>query len=189
MIECVVPFRRDPGNILQPITYQDFLEAEKRDPYFKTRWTYYKIVVDLVQKIRPESVLELGPYRLPLVKGEDTMDIEKVLEDLTYLHDATIVPWPIADKKYDLFISCEVWEHLGDRQKEAFKEAKRVSRRAIFSFPYKWVYAKGSKSPWAGSHGNIDEAKIAEWTLHNKPRNIIFSDDKKFIIYYFEFDK
>lgn len=189
IIEFAVPFQGGPSKILQPITYQDFLEAEKKDPYFKTRWRYFSIVVDLVQKIQPESVLELGPYRLPLVKGEDTMDIEKFLDNLTYLHDATIIPWPIADNKYDLFISCEVWEHLGDKQKEAFKEVMRISRRAIFSFPYKWVYAKDSKSPTAASHGNIDEAKIAEWTLHKKPKKIIFSNDKQFVVYYFKFKK
>jgi hypothetical protein len=174
---------------LEPITYQEFTEVEKKDAYFKGRWRYLSIVVDLVQKIQPESVLELGPYRLPLVKGEDTMDIVKVLENLTYLHDATKIPWPIADKEYDLFISCEVWEHLGDKQKEAFQEAMRISRRAIFSFPYKWEYPKESKDLEALQHRNIDEAKIAEWTLHRKPTKISFSNDKRYVVYYFEFNK
>ena len=184
-----VLFQGGPSKKLQPITYQDFVEAEKKDPYFKGRWTYFSIVVDLVQKIQPESVLELGPYRLPLVKGEDTMDIVKVLENLTYFHDATKIPWPIADKKYDLFISCEVWEHLGDKQKEAFQETMRISRRAIFSFPYKWKYPKESKEVEALQHRDIDEAKIAEWTLHRKPSQISFSSDKRYVVYYFEFNK
>lgn len=184
-----VLFQGGPAKKLQPITYKDFVEVEKKDPYFKGRWRYLSIVVDLVQKIQPESVLELGPYRLPLVKGEDTMDIVKVLENLTYLHDATKIPWPIADKKYDLFISCEVWEHLGDKQKEAFQEAMRISRRAIFSFPYKWEYPKESKEVEALQHRNIDEAKIAEWTLHRKPEKVLFSNDKRYVVYYFEFNK
>ena len=182
-------YQGGPSKKLQPITYQDFVEVEKKDPYFKGRWRYLSIVVDLVQKIQPESVLELGPYRLPLVKGEDTMDIVKVLENLTYLHDATKIPWPIANKKYDLFISCEVWEHLGDKQKEAFQEAMRISRRAIFSFPYKWEYPKESKGLEVLQHRNIDEAKIAEWTLHRKPEKVLFSNDKKYVVYYFEFTK
>jgi hypothetical protein len=184
-----VLFQGGPRNKLQPIPYQDFVDVEKKDPYFKGRWTYLSIVVDLVQKIQPESVLELGPYRLPLVKGEDTMDIVKVLGNLTYLHDATKIPWPMADNKYDLFISCEVWEHLGDKQKEAFQEVMRISRRAIFSFPYKWEYPKKSKEVEALQHRNIDEAKIAEWTLHKKPEKIIFSNDKRYVVYYFEFNK
>jgi hypothetical protein len=188
-LRCGAALQNRPRKILQPITYQDFLEAEKKDAYYKTRWKYFSIVVDLIQKIQPKSALELGAYSLPLIKGEDTMDIKKYLDDLTYLHDATVVPWPIPDKKYDLFISCEVWEHLGDRQKEAFKEVMRISRRAIFSFPYKWVFPKDSKNPSAASHRDIDEAKIAEWTLYQKPITIIFSEDKRFVVYYFEFRK
>jgi len=172
---------------LRPITYQDFVEVEKRGPYFKGRWKYFRLVVDLVHRIKPESVLELGPYRLPLVKGGDTMDIVKVLDDLTYLHDATITPWPIPDKKYDLFISCEVWEHLGNKQEEAFREAMRISRRAIFSFPYRWKYRKEANDAEALQHRDIDEAKIAEWTLHRKPSKISFSNDKRYVVYYFEF--
>jgi hypothetical protein len=183
------PLQSGTRKKLQPISYQDFLEVEQIDPYFKGRWTYFSIVADLVQKIQPESVLELGPYRLPLVKGSDTMDIVKVLKNLTYLHDATKVPWPIADKKYDLFIACEVWEHLGDKQKEAFQEAMRISRRAIMSFPYKWKYPKESKDVEALQHRDIDEAKIAEWTLHQKPSQISLSSDKRYVVYYFEFNK
>jgi hypothetical protein len=176
-----------PQKALEPITYQDFAEIEKKDPYYKGRWTYFGIVVELIKKARPTSVLELGPYRLPLVKGGDTMDVVKVLDSLTYFHDATKTPWPIADHKYDLFISCEVWEHLGDKQKEAFREVLRIARRAIFSFPYRWTYPKESKSVEALSHGNIDEAKISEWTLGRKPKTVIFSNDGKFAVYYFDF--
>lgn len=189
IIGCADPSHGRRTNKVQAITHQDFLEAEKRDPYFKGRWAYFSIVVDLVQKIQPESVLELGPWRLPLVKGEDTMDIEKVLENLTYLHDATKTPWPIADNKYDLFIGCEVFEHLGNKQKEAFKEVMRISRRAILTFPYRWVYAKDAKDETRKSHENIDGAKIAEWTFHIKPKKTILTavGRNKFIVYYFEF--
>jgi hypothetical protein len=177
-----------PRKKIRPISYRDFVKIEKKDPYFKGRWTYFSIVIDLIQKIQPESVLELGPYRLPLVKGGDTMDIVKVLKNLTYLHDATQTPWPIADKKYDLFIACEVWEHLGHKQKEAFQEVMRISRRAIMSFPYKWKYPKNAKDEEALLHRDIDEAKIADWTLHQTPSQILFSDNQRYAVYYFEFN-
>jgi hypothetical protein len=183
------PLQSGRDRYLKPITHQDFLEAEKKDPYFKGRWKYFNIVVDLVRKLQPDSVLELGAYRLPLVQGSDTMDIVKVLDDLTYLHDATRIPWPVADDKYDLFIACEVWEHLGQKQKEAFKEVRRISRRAIFSFPFMWKYPEEAKDEEALSHRNIDESKIAEWTLHLKPKSIAYTRDKRFVIYYFEFDR
>jgi hypothetical protein len=176
-----------PQKALSPITYQDFAAVEAKDPYYKGRWTYFSIVVDLIKKIGPTSALELGPYRLPLIKGSDTMDIVRVLDNLTYFHDATKTPWSIPDKKYDLFLCCEVWEHLGDKQKEAFKEVMRISRRAIFSFPYKWRYPKEAKDAEALSHANVDEAKIAEWTLYVKPKSVSFSKNKKYVIYYFDF--
>jgi len=189
IVGCAVPFQGGMGKNLQVITYQDFLEAEKEDRYFRGRWSYFSVVVDLVQKIKPKSVLELGPYKLPLVKGADTMDIRKHIENLTYLHDANKIPWPIADNKYDLFIACQVWEHLDNKQKEAFKEVMRISRRAILSFPYKWRYKNGPKTASQKRHANIDDAKIAEWTLHKKPKKIIFNHNKKYAVYYFEFNK
>jgi len=178
-----------PQKVLTPITYQDFVEVEKRDPYYKGRWAYFSLVIDLIKRAGPTSVLELGPYRLPLVKGADTMDIVKVLDRLTYFHDATKTPWPIQDGKYDLFIACEVWEHLGNTQKEAFKEVKRIARRAVFSFPYNWKYPAESKDAEALSHANIDEARIADWTLQTKPKTVVFTKDRKFAVYYFEFDR
>ncbi len=177
-----------PGPILRPISYQDFVEVEKKDPYYKGRWSYFSLVIDLIEKAKPASVLELGPFRLPLVKGADTMDVVKVLDRLTYFHDATKIPWPIQDGKYDLFIACEVWEHLGNRQKEAFREVRRIARRALFSFPYKWKYPPGSKDEEALSHADIDEGRIAAWTQSMKPKTVVFSKDRKFVVYYFEFD-
>jgi hypothetical protein len=176
-----------PQKALEAISYRDFIEVEKKDSYYKGRWGYFSIVVDLIKTINPAGALELGPYRLPLLKGEDTMDIVRVLDNLTYFHDATKTPWPISNKKYDLFICCEVWEHLGDKQKDAFREVLRIARRAIFSFPYKWTYPEGSKDIEALSHANIDEAKISEWTLGRKPKTVVFSKDGKFVVYYFDF--
>ena len=188
VIGAFLLFQGRTKKYLQPITYQDFAEVEKKDPYYKGRWKYFRLVVDLVHRLKPESVLELGPYRLPLVKGGDTMDIVKVLDQLTYFHDATKIPWPMADKTYDLFIACEVWEHLGNSQQQAFREAMRVSRRAVFSFPYKWKYRKEVAYEEAMTHRDIDEAKIADWTLQRKPSAISFSADKRYVVYLFEFD-
>ncbi len=91
-----------------------------------------------------EKVLELGPAFQTIVKNCDIMvkpeiDVwgrpEKYINK-EFKHDAIVVPWPIDDKAYDLFIALQVWEHLERKQKEAFEEVMRTSKAAILSFPY-----------------------------------------------------
>ena len=105
----------------------------------------------------PTSVLEVGPYRVPLSLDSDVLDRRDFHTGNTLiLHDADDTPWPIEDKKYDLVIATQVWEHL-KRPCEAFAEVQRVSRSAILTFPYMWT--SGSKS-----HRDIDEKRIIEIT-------------------------
>lgn len=66
--------------------------------------------------------------------------------------------WPISDQSYDLVIALQVWEHLGDRQVEAFAELPRIARYAILSLPYK---CRRRSNP---SHSNIDDAVVRRWT-------------------------
>lgn len=84
-----------------------------------------------------------------------------------YLHDATVIPWPIADKEYDLFIALQVWEHLEGKQYEAFREVMRISKMAILTFPYLWGCPKDD--PNYPSHYMINENIIAEWILNIDP--------------------
>ncbi len=171
---------------MDTITHDDYLAARKADPYYAGRWVYFQEVITLVGTLKPGSVLELGPYKLPIVKGSDTMDkIDadpvlnyKDMPKLTYRHDANCFPWPAADKSYDLLMALQVWEHLINTQEDAFREVMRISRAAILSFPYMWPQSQGH-------HANIGEEKIAEWTLHFSPRKVIKAGDK--IIYYFVF--
>ena len=100
---------------------------------------YFKEVIDSIKKEPPKSALELGPDNFPIVRQSDSMDKNGWLPRLTYHHDATKFPWPIKDSKYGLFIALQVWEHLQDKQKEAFREVMRIPRRAILSFPYNGI--------------------------------------------------
>lgn len=163
---------------METVTYPEFVILQEKDPYYNGRWEYFKEVIDIIKKDQPQSVLELGANTFPIVKESDSMDKNPWLPRLTYHHDANTFPWPIKDSKYDLFIALQVWEHLGSKQKEAFKEVMRISRRAILSFPYKW------NCP-GDIHHNIDERRIAEWTLHVKPEEIRRTGKR--IIYLFNF--
>jgi hypothetical protein len=174
---------------LCPITIADVIAYSKIDTYYRGREKYMGAAADIIRKkiinegLLLNSVLELGPYLLPIVVGSDVMDRKPYLPGIKYLHDATKTPWPIKDKAYDLFIALQVWEHLCDRQgnyqKEAFREVMRISKMAILSFPYKW---KGGGK----THMGIDEKVISEWTLGVKPAFTQIVSRRA--IYFFIFD-
>ena len=172
------------------LTQPEFEEITKYDPYYRGRWGYFQTVINILERESFKNVLELGAYKTALVKGSDTMSIDEpgsyeaenpdptFKMKSTYYHDATKIPWPIGDKQYDLFIALQVWEHLGGKQKEAFKEVMRISKMAILSFPFKW-YCPGD------CHHNITREKIIEWTLGIRPVKIKGVGTR--IIYFFKF--
>ena len=165
-------------------TYADFVDASQQDPdYYKpVRWTYYCTVIQLLRSLEFHSALELGSYRMPLIVGSDTMDCLGEFKP-TYVHDAGIAPWPIADKQYDMFLGLQVWEHLSGRQSEAFCELSRVARRAILSFPLRW------NCPKDPIHHNITESTIAQWTNHATAEStvVVRTGERARIIYQFDF--
>jgi hypothetical protein len=122
------------------------------------RWGYYKLVREFSQQVDPKSVLELGTNGMPMFDECDTMGLDK--SDI--IHDATQIPWPCTDKQYDLFIACQVWEHLATSQAEAFKEVMRVSKYAILSFPYLWKHGDAM-------HRGITREQIDGWTCNIPP--------------------
>ncbi len=170
--------RRGDGPRPRTLTYIEWKAASERKAYYEGRWDYLKEAIGIIQRERPRHVLELGPGGLPLVKGSDTMDRGWFFPTLTYRHDATVCPWPVGDKQYDLFVALQVWEHLDGRQREAFSEVMRVARAAVLSFPYKW-----SRS--GDFHDGIDESVIAEWTLHTEPVEV--RRVARRIMYFFRF--
>ncbi|MBF0122407.1 MAG: hypothetical protein HQL21_03225 [Candidatus Omnitrophica bacterium] len=163
------------------ITRQEFIEIKNKNKYWMGRWSYMREVVLIINEINPSSALEIGSRELPIMHGSDVMDLSrKYLSSVKYVWDATRVPWPMGDRHYDLVVALQVWEHLLGFQKEAFAEVMRVARRAILSFSYKWQCNPKD------CHYNIDEAKIAEWTLNVKP--VLIKQVGTRIIYYFDFD-
>ena len=158
--------------------YQALICGDLGD-YYAGRWEYYNVVIDMIQRNNPSSVLELGPGQHTLVQGCDIMvkpEIDVWGSPINpvgrvYLHDATEKPWPIADKSYDLFIGLQVWEHLSNKQPRAFREVMRIAKAAILSFPYQWDCPKDNAN--YPEHHQIDEALIADWTLNFKPEEVV----------------
>ncbi|NCA68135.1 MAG: hypothetical protein EOM87_08755 [Clostridia bacterium] len=160
---------------MECISYEDFCELNKpHEDYYLGRWAYFKEVIKMVDEIKPDSVLELGPALFTLVKNSDIMrkpEIDKWgvpsgVKSVEYLHDATKMPWPV-DKKYDLFIALQVFEHLVNCQAEAFQEVKRIAKYAILSLPYKWDCPKDNAN--YPEHHMIDENTILNWTKGEEP--------------------
>lgn len=173
-------------------TFADFEKKSSKDKYYaksaKSHWECYREVIKIIKNLDFNSVLELGPYKIPVIKNADIMDKWPKAPRLTIFHDATQTPWPIKDKQYDLFIALQVWEHLKGKQKQAFKEVMRISKMAILSFPLNWNVP-------GNCHHNITEEKIAQWTLGVKPEKKIIAGNfiRKLlnqnlrIIYFFKF--
>ena len=163
------------------MTIDDFnhLLQGERGFYFEGRWAYYSEVLKLVGESDCESVIEMGPGPVPIVKNGDI--ILNPLDDQfgkpafdcgqTYVFDGTVSPWPIADKQYDLFIALQVWEHLDNKQTRAFREVMRIAKRAVLSFPYHWD--GGEEKPSHRAHRDIDRDLIDDWTLHIPPTKTI----------------
>lgn len=166
---------------MDTMTFEEF-DALLNGPmgrWYAGRWDYYGPVIDMVKGIAPTSVLEIGPGKQTLVKQCDVM--VKPEDDywgkpernigMLYAHDATEKPWPIADKKYDLVIALQVWEHLDNKQSRAFREAMRISRMAILSFPFMWNCPKDNAN--YPQHHLIDKELIGDWTLNIAPKQVI----------------
>jgi hypothetical protein len=152
----------DPQGGLRPITHSQYRRAREQHRYLKGRWNYYREAIAMAQRLAPRRVLEIGCRYTPLFPGGDRLDYMAEFRP-TILHDATVVPWPIADQAYDLVIALQVWEHLGSRQREAFSELPRIARYAILSLPYEW---RRRSNP---SHSGIDDAVVSRWSGGLRP--------------------
>jgi hypothetical protein len=148
-------------------THEQYIKQLAETPYFDGRWPYYSVVGQEAEKMNPGSVLELGAAGFPIFVDGTTMDIHQKFSP-TVKHDGRVSPWPFKDKTFDLFISLQVWEHLDNKQGQAFNEVRRVAKSAILSFPYKWKTADP-----LDFHNNLDETIFAKWTGNLPARTIL----------------
>jgi hypothetical protein len=147
---------------VEATTHQQFVKAAAEKRYLKGRWEYYRETIKMAQRLNPETILEVGPGPLKLFPGADSLDRVKKHHP-TYQHDATIVPWPIADKAYDLIIASQVFEHFNGRQREAFAELRRCCRYGLLSIPYKWKTSKRD------NHIGLTDQTMKSWTSGAEP--------------------
>jgi len=147
---------------LEATTHEQFVKALGEKQYLKGRWEYYSETIEIAQRLNPKSILEVGPGPLHLFPNADSLDRAKKHKP-TYQHDATIVPWPIADKAYDLIIASQVFEHFNGQQREAFAELRRCCRYGLVSIPYKW------KTHKSDDHIGLTDGTMKSWTGGARP--------------------
>lgn len=180
-----------PRGGIRLLTEPEFEEMAARFPYYKGRWGYMSAALaqaeTLIRRRRLRTALELGVPLRPIIVGADAMDITAGPElDHTVpitIHDATQIPWPVGDKAYDLFMALQVFEHLGDRQREAFLEVRRIARHAIISLPIDWEM----DNPLDKHHG-ISNERALSWFAPIVPTRVIEGSGgkRRRVIYVFE---
>lgn len=171
----------------RPMTRAEFEKLRAKDDYFKGRWNYMKYAIAFAERQPPGRVLELGARSGALYRGSgaDTMDRRRYgVWRPTVKHDATVTPWPVKDKAYDLFVALQVWEHLGTAQARAFKEVQRVAKTAVLSFPFMWMH-----KPKTDCHYGISRAKIMTWVGGLEPvaEHLVNQGIFKRLVMYWEF--
>ncbi len=176
---------------LRPISRAEFEAAAHGRRYYRERWTYVdaaaRIADDLIARRGLASALELGAHAVPLLRGADVFDLRPSVTveppARVVKGDARVAPWPFEDRAYDLFVALQVFEHLGDRQREAFLEVRRVARHAILSLPIEWEMADPTDC-----HHRISHARALAWFDPVAPTRVELGNagPKMRLIYVFE---
>ena len=145
------------------------------------------IAGELIDRQRLTTALELGPNVRSLIVGADVMDLVRrdglTAEGRVLIHDATQAPWPVGDKAYDLFVALQVFEHLGERQADAFREVRRTARDAIISVPIEW-----EMNDPTNCHHQISHERALSWFAPIAPSRVMLGNPgrRTRLIYVFE---
>ena len=176
---------------IRALRESEFNAFARAVPYYKGRWRYMSVasavVGDLIDTYRLTTALELGPHLQPVVVGADVLELVPKAEIRTtgqiLVHDARLVPWPIGDKRYDLFVALQVFEHLGQSQRDAYREVCRIARHAVISVPIDWQMTDPKNC-----HHQISPATALSWFAPVVPTRVEVGNGghRKRLIYIFE---
>ena len=93
---------------------------------YKDRWKYYSRAVEIAKTLdinNPSDVLEMGTMGVSIVPNCMSIDYDETWDfknkKPTYLHDARAIPWPIATKKFKLFVALRVFHIMLLNRKSA----------------------------------------------------------------------
>ena len=180
-----------PAGGIRAMTRPEYEAMVAKFPYYQDRWGYMSAALkeasSLIGRHGLRTALELGAPVLPIIVGADVMD-KKARPELDpsvsiRVFDATQAPWPVDDKAYDLFMALQVFEHLTDRQREAFLEVRRIARHAIISLPIDWEMPDPRNC-----HHRISNERVLSWFAPIVPTRIVqgTGGHRRRLIYVFE---
>jgi hypothetical protein len=176
---------------IRSLSNAEFDLLTEQFPYYRMRKPYLlaarEVADDLIGRNGLRTALELGPFVRSMIVGGDVMDrrpnpnLES--DRATIIHDATTIPWPFADGEYDLFVALQVFEHLKDRQREAFAEVRRIARNAIISVPIDW-----RMDDPRNCHHQISNERALGWFAPIVPTRVVVGNrgSRTRLIYVFE---
>ncbi len=183
--------RRRPEPPIRPLRSHELVRLATTVPYYRARRGYMSVAgvaaADLIDRKSLRTALELGPHLRSLIVGADVMDLsarsELRAEGRVIVQDATRPPWPVGDKAYDLFVALQVFEHLGTRQPETFREVRRVARNAILSLPIDW-----EMDDPRNCHHRLSHERVLSWFAPVVPTRVLVGNPgrRKRLIYVFE---
>lgn len=157
--------RSDPG--------VKFLSGRDTDLFSSNIWNFIKFVIEYISHLKAGSILEVGKYKV--FNESDFVSAEQMAShgsSAFYKFDIKDVPWPIADKKYDLVVALDVFESIRAKERGVLLEMGRISKMAMISF---------------FKNTGISEGNIQEWTLGLNPFKKI--DTANRVLYLFKFQE
>jgi hypothetical protein len=116
--------------------YLNFTEKHIHEAHWKgaiSRWEYHKIARDLLSQLDFETVLEAGTMGVQIYRASDTIDLDippdwPLYYTPTYNHNLSVLPWPIRDKQYDVFVALRVFHRFSPSY---LYEMQRVAKHII----------------------------------------------------------
>ena len=158
-----------PAACITLADYQDIIRRVPDGPAknAQARWEYYKSAIDFVRLCKPASgsdVLEIGAQGVPIVKGSDTLDPTGKWAGVgegagqVFHQDPKQLPWPAAEKRYEVVVALRVFQHLWPRQRECFLEARRVGRNLVMIVPEQYDLPAAG-----GASTGVTEEQLTDW--------------------------
>ena len=162
------------------MTSDMFEKAAAADRYLlRGRWAYFSVVIELLKRMKPTSIIEIGPSAHGRLAAESTTVDIITTSKPDICMDIRKTPWPISGKQFDVLVALQVWEHLDGHQREAFAEARLTCSRAILSFPFMMNTAPDM------AHHQINREIIDDWTLNTPPVEEILVGNRLIRVYSF----
>lgn len=177
-----------PLNKLNYLTEDTYKNVVNKNPEMKETWIFHEDIIKHIKQLTNiKTVLEINPYKTPLVIQSDILDsTDKYLKEYPieinnfYYKNLNHTPFPVEDKKYDLALINNDFDELNtiEEYQKFFNEIQRISKSILIVLPYKTFSMNKSIN-------NIDEEIISTWLNNLKYEYQILEDDR--IIRYYKF--